>query len=164
MRGDAAHTCCRSFKVISVRGSGTHNVHDSDACSRPLSAAFRRGVPDPVVGDIGNEVVCETSFSVSLCERKIFEKRFPYYLATICRRARLSCEAAGQNSKSQRSARKRLNANARARVLPQYQNTYYQGEPLPCTHYVHICTHPLALSPVGGATRVRPGDRFSSMY
>lgn len=40
MRGDAAHTCCRSFKVISVRGSGTHNVHDSDACSRSLSAVF----------------------------------------------------------------------------------------------------------------------------
>lgn len=99
MRGDAAHTCCRSFKVISVRGSGTHNVHDSDACSRPLSAAFRRGVPDPVVGDICNEVVCETSFSVSLCKRKIFEKRFPYYLTpddlppgTL----HLSCEAAGQ--------------------------------------------------------------------
>lgn len=51
MRGDAAHTCCRSFKVISVRGSVTHNVHDSDACSWSLSAAFRQGVPDPVAGD-----------------------------------------------------------------------------------------------------------------
>lgn len=73
MRGDAAHTCCRSFKVISVRGSGTHNVHDSDACSRSLSAVFFFDEAFPIrsLATSAMELFCETpSSSVSLSEKK----------------------------------------------------------------------------------------------
>lgn len=119
------------------------------------------------LGNICNGVVCETSFSVSLRERKIFEKRFPYYLApddlplgmSFLRGSESKLEIKTISPKAVECKRQ-----STFMISSQYQNIYYQGEPLPYTHYIHT-PPPLAISRwVGGATRVRPGDRFSSMY